>query len=144
MRHLKALAFLLVLAAVAVPAAFAASPHFIGTPQLTQTSDSITVTFKAAGLGNVTSATFSLDGTVDVSSRCYTKKGNTPEATNKQDLISVNDSEPFAVSSGQTTGSFTISPLSTLSCPGGQHVVIESVTYDLTLSGQGLSYTFTS
>jgi hypothetical protein len=145
MRHLKALALMLVLSAIAIPAALAGNAHFIGTPQLTQTTDAITVTFKAAGLGNVDVATFSLTGTVDVSSRCYTKKGNTPQAANKQESISVNDSEPFPVSNGQTTGSFTISPVSTLTCPGGQHVVIESLTYDLFLSGQGITpYEFKS
>jgi hypothetical protein len=53
--------------------------------------------------------------------------------------------QSFDVRNGQTTGSFTVTPLSTLTCPPGQKVVIESITYNLTLSGPGgLSYTFTS
>ena len=32
-----------------------------------------------------------------------------------------------------------MTPLSTLTCPGNQVVVIESVSYDLVLSGQGIS-----
>ena len=44
---------------------------------------------------------------------------------------------------GQTTGSFTVSPLSTLSCPPGQRAVIESVDYsNLVLTGEGLTYEF--
>jgi hypothetical protein len=35
-----------------------------------------------------------------------------------------------------------VSPLSTLQCPKGQIVVIESVVSGLTLSGEGLSWTF--
>ena len=131
---------LLVCAGVAV----AASPHFIGTPTITQSGNSLVVNFKAAGLGNVPSATFSLTGTVNVSSRCYTKSNNKPQAANKQETITVNSTKTFPVRNGQTTGSFTITPLSTLTCPPGQKVVVESVSYNLTLSGQGLSYTFTS
>jgi hypothetical protein len=142
-RILVLLTGILATAAFAAPAV-AASPHFIGTPQLTQNSTSIVVTFKAAGLGNTDVANFSLSGNVDVSSRCYTKSGNKPQAANKQESIVVNDTKTFPVSNGQTTGSFTVSPLSTLTCPGGQHVVIEAVTYNLTLSGQGISYNFTS
>jgi len=123
--------------------AVAASPHFIGTPQATVSGNSLTVTFKAAGLGNVEEATFTLSGTVDVFSRCYNRGGNKPQADNKQETINVNSTETFPVSNGQTTGSFTVTPLSTLTCPGNQIVVIESVDFsDLVLSGQGLSYEF--
>ena len=124
--------------------AVAASPHFIGTPTITQSGNSLVVNFKAAGLGNVPSATFSLTGTVNVSSRCYTKSNNKPQAANKQEVIAVNSTQTFPVRNGQTTGSFTITPLSTLTCPKGQRVVVESVSYNLTLSGQGISHTFTS
>ena len=134
------LAAFFALSAVAV----AANPHFIGTPTITKSGNSLVVSFKAAGLGNVPSATFSLTGTVNVSSRCYTKSNNKPQAANKQETIAVNSTKTFPVRNGQTTGSFTISPLSTLTCPRGQRVVVESVTYDLTLSGQGISYRFTS
>ena len=137
---IAALAAVLVFSAVAV----AASPHFIGTPTITQSGNSLVVNFKAAGLGNVPSATFSLSGTVTVSSRCYTKSNNKPQAANKQETINVSDTKTFPVRNGQTTGSFTITPLSTLTCPPGQRVVVESVSYNLTLSGQGVSYTFTS
>jgi polyisoprenoid-binding protein YceI len=130
----------LAMAAVAV----AASPHFIGTPTITQSGNSLVVNFKVAGLGNVPSASFTLSGPVTVSSRCYTKSNNKPQAANKQETINVSSTKTFPVRNGQTTGSFTITPLSTLTCPPGQRVVVESVSYNLTLSGQGVSYTFTS
>ena len=125
------------LSAFAATSAMADSPHFIGTPSATVSGNSLLVTFKAAGLGTGNYADFSLTGTVDVSSRCYTKSGNKPQAANKQEALSANQSGTFPVSHGQTTGSFTVTPLSTLKCPGGQHVVIESVSYDLTLNGPG-------
>ena len=130
--------------AVAFQPAAATSPHFIGTPSLTQDGNSIVISFKAAGLGNVTEATFDLTGSVDVFSRCYNRGGNKPQADNKQETLIVNRTQTFPVRNGQTTGGFTITPLSTLTCPGNQVVVVESVTYDLTLSGMGISHHFTS
>lgn len=121
----------------------AASPHFIGTPQLSVQGNSIVVSASVAGLGNASPAEFSLTGTVDVFSRCYNRGGNKPQADNKQETIAVNESE-FPVKNGRTNPTFTITPLSTLQCPGNQVVRIESVTWDLTLSGQGLSYNFSS
>jgi hypothetical protein len=138
-------AAVLAFAAVSASPALAASPHFIGTPTIAPTGNSLVVNFKAAGLGNISTVDFSLTGTVDVSSRCYTKSGNKPQAANKQESIVVNQDATFDVRNGQTTGSFTIAPLSTLTCPGGQRVVVESVTYDLILAGPGsLSYHFVS
>ena len=129
----------LALASVAI----AANPHFIGTPKITQSGNTLTVSFKAAGLGNVSSATFSLSGTVDVFSRCYTKSGNKPQAANKRETISVSTTKTFPVRNGQTTGSLSVTATPTLTCPRGQRVVVESFSYDLTLSGQGISHTFT-
>lgn len=117
--------------------AFADSPHFIGTPSGTVSGNSLTVKFKAAGLGNGPYADFSLTGSVDVFSRCYNHGGNKPQADNKQETISVNQTQSFPVDHGQTTGSFTVTPLSTLTCPGNQVVKIESVSFDLTLTGPG-------
>jgi len=117
--------------------ALADSPHFIGTPSGSVSGNSLTVTFKAAGLGNGPYAAFTLEGSVDVFSRCYNRGGNKPQADNKQETISVNETKDFPVSHGQTTGSFTVTPLSTLTCPGNQVVVIESVSFDLLLTGPG-------
>jgi hypothetical protein len=147
MRKLLLLGASILVTAAFASTALAASPHFIGTPQATVTGNSLVVSFKAAGLGNSSTVDFSLTGSVDVASRCYTKSGNKPQAANKQETIAV-DTGPvaFDVRNGQTTGSFpAITPLSTLTCPKGQNVVIESISYDLTLSGPGgLSYNLTS
>jgi hypothetical protein len=42
------------------------------------------------------------------------------------------------VRNGSVTGSLTVSPLSTLTCTGSQHVVIQSVSFHLTLNGDDL------
>ena len=143
-RKLRVMAAALAMLAISATSVAAASPHFIGTPTLSVQGNSIVVSASIAGLGNASPAEFSLTGTVDVYSRCYNKGGNKPQADNKQETIAVNESAEFPVKNGRTNPTFTITPLSTLQCPGNQVVVIESVTYDLTLSGQGLSYDFSS
>jgi hypothetical protein len=123
--------------------ALAANPHVVKGPDVTVSNTSLTVTASIAGLGNVDEATFNLDGTVEVFSRCYNKGGNKPQADNKQETITVAESETFPVRNGRTNVSFTITPLSTLTCPGNQRVVIESLTWDLVLSGEGLNIPIT-
>lgn len=135
----------LAILAVAATTVLADSPHIVGTPSVTVSSNSVTFSASVAGLGNVPSATFTLAGTINVSSRCYTKSNNTPQAANKQETINVNSTKTFAVRNGRTNASFTVSPISTLKCPGGQHVVIESFTYDLDLVYMGQTlYTFSN
>ena len=124
--------------------ALAASPHVVKGPDVSVSGNTLTVTASIAGLGNVPFADFSLTGTVTVSSRCYTRSGNTPQAANKQETINVDEFGTFPVRNGRTNVEFRVSPLSTLKCPGGQHVVIEAITYDLHLTGQGIDVGITS
>jgi hypothetical protein len=57
----------------------------------------------------------------------------------------VDQTQTFAVRNGRTNATFTVTPFSTLQCPPGQIVVIESVTFDLGLVYQGETlFTFTS
>ena len=128
----------LTLGLVAGPAV-ATSPHVVKGPTVSQDGNSLIITASIAGLGNVPSADFTLSGEVDVFSQCYNKGGNNPAADNKEETILVNQSGTFPVRNGRTNVSFTITPISTLDCPGNQEVRIESVTYDLVLSGEGLS-----
>jgi hypothetical protein len=121
------------------PAAFADSPHYVKGPTATVSGNSLTVSWKAAGLGNtVTSADFSLTGTANVTSQCFTRSGNPVQGVPKSEIVDVNVSGTFDVRNGQTTGSLTVSPLSTLTCTGNQQVRILSVSFDLTLTGDDL------
>jgi hypothetical protein len=142
-RILKVLVLAGTILALSAGSAFAASAHFIGTPQATVSGNTLTVTASIAGLGNAEGAEFTLSGPVTVNSRCYTKSGNKPQAANKQETVDVNQTETFPVRNGRTNVFFQVSPLSTLQCPKGQVVVIESVDFSgLTLSGEGVSFTF--
>lgn len=116
-----------------------AGPHQVGQTQVTVSGNSLTISASIAGLGNVPSASFALSGTVDVFSRCYNRGGNKPQADNKQETANVSQSGTFPVRNGRTNVSFRVAPLSTLTCPGNQVVVIESFSYDLTISGQGVT-----
>jgi len=122
----------------AVPAV-ADSPHYNQGPTATVKGNSLIVSWKAVGLGNtVTSANFALTGTANVTSQCFTKSGNPVSGVPKSEQVNVNVQGTFPVRNGQTTGSLTVSPLSTLTCTGNQHVVILSVSFDLTLTGNDL------
>ena len=113
------------------------SPHQVGQTSISQSGNSLIISASIAGLGNVSSVTLDLDGTVDVFSRCYNRGGNKPQADNKQETINVDSFGTFPVRNGRTNASFTITPLSTLTCPGNQVVRIESFSFDLTISYLG-------
>jgi hypothetical protein len=117
--------------------ALADSPHQVGSTQVSVNGNSLTVAASIAGLGNVSSVTLNLSGTVDVFSRCYNRGGNKPQADNKQETLNVNSTATFPVRNGRTNASFNVSPLSTLQCPGNQVVRIESFSWDLDISYQG-------
>ena len=141
MRSLAArLALLLVIAALAVvPVALASSPHYVNGPDVTVGTNSLTVSWKAAGLGNTTtSVDFALTGTVTTSSQCFTRSGNPVQGVPKSETIDVNVTGTFPVRNGQTTGSLTVSPLTTLTCTGSQRPRLLSVDFDLVLTGDAL------
>jgi hypothetical protein len=131
----KVLLLAVVVGAIAVPTAIAANAHWNSGPSVSVSGNTLSVTGKAVGLGNTAGfADFSLTGTINVSSRCYTKSNNTPQAANKQEAITVDQNGSFPIRNGSTTVSFSVTPLSTLSCPKGQVVKIESISYDLFLN----------
>ena len=120
------------------PAAFA-GPHYVRGPTATVQGNSLTVSWKAAGLGNtVESVDFSLTGTANVTSQCFTRSGNPVQGVPKQEQVDVDVSGDFPVRNGSVTGSLTVSPLSTLTCTGSQQVRILDVSFDLFLNGDDL------
>lgn len=130
--------------ALAATPVFAANPHWIGTPTKTESGNTLTVSFKAAGLGNAPTADFTLAATATTFSRCYTKSNNKPQAANKRETSNLSTTQTFPVRNGQTTGKITLTaPPSTLQCPPGQKVVTESVSFsNVSISGMGLTYNF--
>jgi hypothetical protein len=88
---------------VAIPSAQAVSAHFIRADVTSVTSNTLTVSFKEAGLGN------SLDSvtiTVTATAECINPGSQHPKAANKE---SFSASGVFSISNGQATGSLTVS-----------------------------------
>ena len=97
----------LVAAALAVPVAWAGSPHFVGTPTITRSGDALTVSGKVAGLGAETQINVAV--TADVA--CVNPGNNEPKAENKGATIAEGT---FPVQNGKAnfsvTGTGTTSP----------------------------------
>ena len=138
MRRLLAILAAFTAILFAAPSALAASPHYVQGPSVSTSGNSLVVSWKAAGLGNTATVDFTLTGTITARAQCYTKSGNPVNGVPKSDTTNVNATGSFPVRNGQVTGSFTVSPLTTLTCTGSQRVRILSVTYDLFLNGAGL------
>ena len=140
MRKILVVLIGLLLAAFTATSAQAASAHFVKGPSGSVSGNTLTVTFKAAGLGNASeTATFSLTGTVTVDAQCYTRSGNPVNGVPKSDTVTVNSTETFPVRNGSVTGTFTVSPLSPLTCTGNQQVRTTVTSANLTVSGEGIS-----
>jgi hypothetical protein len=78
-RSIAFAAVLGVVAALAIPMAFADSPHFIGTPTCTKNADfSLTCSGKAAGLGNSPTGAFLTSSDVSGTIQCQNNGGNFP------------------------------------------------------------------
>lgn len=91
--------------------AYAANPHFIGTPQIVKNPDlSLTASFKAAGLGNVVTDIFltSSGGVADL--QCVNPGGNNPPP--KRVSFGPLEGETISVQprNGQVTASPSIGP----------------------------------
>src|SRR5215213_4083504 len=97
----------LVAAALAVPVAWAGSPHFVGTPTITRSGDALTVSGKVAGLGDETQINVAI--TADVA--CVNPGNNLPQAENKGATIAEGT---FPVQNGKAlfslSGTGTTSP----------------------------------
>lgn len=93
--------------ALGAQAAFAGSPHFVGTPTITRSGDAITVSGKVAGLGDETQINVAV--TADVA--CVNPGNNEPKAENKDDVVAEGT---FPVQNGKATfrvtGTGTTSP----------------------------------
>ncbi|MFE7216099.1 hypothetical protein ACFY0A_43385 [Streptomyces sp. NPDC001698] len=114
--------------------ALAQNPHFFfATNAVNNTDGALMTTFKDAGLGTGTTAiniTLMANGTALY--QCFNNGGNHPKATNKATVTTqLVTSGTFPVRNGQTTGSLTVGPPGpgSFSCPSGQSLFLERVTY---------------
>jgi hypothetical protein len=118
-----------------VTSAFADSPHFLFADNSISTSTgALTTSFKDAGLGTGTSS-IQITLTVNTATavyQCFNNGGNHPKAGNKETVAtSLTTTGTFPVRNGQTTASLTVGPPGpgTFSCPSGQTLFLQSVTY---------------
>lgn len=121
--------------ALGATSALAQSPHFIGDPTITKsTTSGLTVTWKAAGLGNVASAAFLTADSVEATYECVNKGGNVAPG---QPLVFEDVQGPttnIPPSNGQITFTVTLPPPPTPNsrdvCPNGNWSVrLTSLTY---------------
>ena len=99
-RALLVLSAALATCAVAVPVAIAGSPHFV-TADATRTGNTLSVSFKEAGLGNEPQVHVVLSATAN----CINPGGNKPKAANKE---SVNAAGDFPVQNGKAEGTLSV------------------------------------
>lgn len=112
--------------------AVAANAHYVRGPNASLNSPSVTVTWKAAGLGDNVIEEYRADATGSARYQCVNNGGKCPAAANKQSVTG--DVSAFgAFSSGKNgtiTGSLTLDPPdSTLNCPGGQHRELTAASF---------------
>jgi hypothetical protein len=133
MRRLILLAVLALAAAVAVPAAWAGSPHFVGTPTATASGNTLTVTAKEAGLGDEPQIHVLL--TADA--LCINNGGNHPKAVNKTSVSTATD---VPVQNGKADYTLTATATFSPSCSPPMTVEFRNVT--LTDTTNNLTFSF--
>ena len=108
--------------AIAVPVAWAGSPHFVdGTVSATRSGDSLIVSGKEAGLGNESQVHI----VVSATALCINGGGNHPQATNKESVSTEGD---FPVQNGKAEFSLTLTATFQPSCSPPMTVAYTDVT----------------
>jgi hypothetical protein len=140
---MRRIVFVLISATAAVmltaTSALADSPHFnFATNTINTQTGALVTSFKDAGLGTGTSSiNITLSAQASASYQCYNKAGNKPEGMPKSfgPTALATPPTPFPVRHGQTTASLSLGPLGpgTFSCPSGQLLFLDSVTYSNTI-----------
>src|SRR5258708_28912202 len=123
--------------------ALAQNPHFLSCSASGVNDDGkLNVSFKIGGLGSNQGLTVTGSATADAVYGCLNKGDQCPNAANKQDVKANVSAEGTFKSgkNGQITASLTVDPPpSTLKCPGGQRLVLVSISYTdvkVTAAGQ--------
>ena len=103
------------------PTALAGSPHFVGTPTVDRSGNSLTVQGKEAGLGNETQVNIQ----VSAQAACLNKGDNFPQAANKQTFTAEGT---FPVQNGKADFSLTLTATFQPKCSPPMRVVFGDVT----------------
>jgi hypothetical protein len=123
------------LAATAVLAlaspAFADAPKFHSATSSVNNAGALVVNWDERGLGNL-NIDYTLTADADAVYACINGGGNHPQAANKETVnAEVSAAGSFEPRNGRVTASLTAGPPSAgaFSCPGGQRLVLASVSY---------------
>ncbi len=111
--------------------ALAAAPKFHSVSSDVNNDGALVVSFDERGLGN-DNVTYSLTGDSEATWACINRGGKNPAAANKRTFQEpVVEGETFAVKNGRVVASFVTGPPEPtgFSCPGGQRLVLASVSY---------------
>ncbi len=135
---ISALAGLMVAATPALASAGGGgSPHFQFADNSVSGTGTLTSSFKEVGLGTgVSSVVITLNADATALYQCFNNGGNHPKAGNKETVQThLQASGTFPVSNGNTTGSLSVGPPGPggFSCPSGQTLFLQSVTYSTTI-----------
>jgi hypothetical protein len=137
LRFSKVLLLVALAAGMVTAAAVAVSnAHFVGTPTATRTGNSLTISGKVAGLGDVDVITVTISG----DALCINPGAKHPKAANKADLTGGAD---VPVQNGKANFSVDASATFTPDCTPPMTVVYQNVTVTVTaIDGTNFSYTF--
>ena len=121
---------------------WAASPHFLRTSASGVNSDgTVNVCFKIAGLGDNQTLDITASAHADATYACRNRGEQCPNAANKVNVqTDVSATGTFTSGkNGSITACLTVDPPdTTLTCPGGQKLVLVSVSYtNLSVSAPG-------
>jgi hypothetical protein len=112
---------------------WAANPHFINCGASGVNSNgTLRACFKIAGLGDNQLVTVTASADANATYACRNNGGNCPNAANKVDVSGTVTSQGTFPSgkNGSVDACLTVSPPpTTLTCPGGQRLVLVSVSY---------------
>ncbi len=126
--------------------ALADSPHFLFANNSITSAGSLSTSFKEVGLGTgTTSVTITLSADATALYQCFNNGGKHPKAGNKETVQShLQQSGNFPVNHGQTTATLTVGPPGPggFSCPPGQGLFLQSVTYSNTFVSDAFGNTF--
>jgi hypothetical protein len=115
--------------------ALADSPHFLfADNSISSSTGALNTSFKGAGLGTGVSSiqiTLLVDNATAVY-QCFNNGGNHPKAGDKETVSTLlTTTGTFSARTGQTTGTISAGPPSQgdFTCPSGQSLFLQSVTY---------------
>jgi hypothetical protein len=116
--------------------ALAGSAHFVGTPTLTVSGNSITIAGKVAGLGNIPQ----IHVEVTADAECINPGSNKPKAANKE---SVGTGDDFPVQNGKANFSLSATATFQPDCTPPMTLRFSNVTITVTADdGTFLQHTF--